>query len=98
MNVTDFIIGLTLVNTIPHFVFGVWKQRMVSGLGLSPTRNLLYGLLNFSISIGLFVHTYGLDGLAGHSMYAGGLFVVVAYFVVGKFLRDRFATPTSPMR
>jgi len=93
MNIIDFIIGLTLVNTIPHFVFGVWRQRMLSGLGISPTRNLLYGLLNFSISIGLFVSTYGLGGFADHGMYVGGLFVVVAYFATGKLLRDRFASP-----
>lgn len=90
MSITDLIIGLTLVNTIPHFIFGVWKQRMLSGLGVSPTRDLLYGLLNFTVSVGLFLSQYGIEGLAEHGMYAGGLFVVVAYLLLGKLLHSRF--------
>jgi len=91
MSITDFIMGLTLVNTIPHFIFGVWQQRMLSGLGLSPARNLLYGLLNFTVSVGLFLSEYGIQGLAEHGMYAGGLFVAVAYLLLGKLLHSRFA-------
>lgn len=90
MSITDFIIGLALVNTTPHFIFGVWQQRMLSGLGVSPTRNLLYGLLNFTVSVGLFLTEYGIQGLVEHGVYAGGLFVVVAYLLLGKLLYSRF--------
>ena len=86
MNWIDFIIGLTLINTIPHFVLGIWKGRVLSGLGFSNTGNILYGLLNFVVSISLFLYQYGLDGLLENGMYAGGLFVVLAYFAVGKLL------------
>jgi hypothetical protein len=29
----DFLIGLTLMNAMPHFVLGVWKGRMLSAFG-----------------------------------------------------------------
>ena len=84
MTIIDFIIGLTLVNTIPHFVLGIWGGRIFSGLGFGNRNNILYGLINFTVSISLFLYTYGFAGLAEHGIYAGGLFVVIAYFAVGK--------------
>lgn len=84
MNFIDFIIGLTLVNTLPHFSLGIWKGRMFSGLGFGNMQNILYGIANFSISIGLFLYHYGWDGLLENGMYLGGLFVAIMYFLVGK--------------
>lgn len=90
MSITDFLIGLTLVNAIPHFVLGVWKGRILSGLGFGPTANILYALFNFAVSITLFTTRYGVAGLADHGIFAGGLFIVVIYFITGKFLYTRF--------
>jgi len=86
----DFIIGLTLVNTIPHFVLGIWKGRMFSGLGFGNKQNIFYGLLNFMISIGLFIFKYGINGLYQNSMYLGALFVIFSYFLVGKICYKYF--------
>jgi len=86
----DFIIGLTLINTIPHFVLGIWKGRMFSGLGFGNTQNILYGILNFLISIGLFIFKYGFDGLIQNSIYLGALFVILCYFLVGKLCYQHF--------
>ncbi|WP_394749918.1 hypothetical protein [Spongiimicrobium salis] len=80
----DFIIGLTLINTIPHFVLGIWKGRMFSGLGFGNRQNILYGLLNLSISLGLFLYTYGWEGLFDQGIYLGALFVIFSYLAVGK--------------
>lgn len=82
--IIDFLIGLTLINTIPHFVLGIWKGRMFSGLGFGNTANILYGILNFLISIGLFLYKYGASGLMENGIYLGALFVLVSYFIVGK--------------
>ncbi|MFY0688229.1 MAG: hypothetical protein JXQ90_13740 [Cyclobacteriaceae bacterium] len=90
MNLLDFIIGLTLVNTLPHFVLGVWKGRILGGLGFGNLQNILYGLLNFTISVGLFIWQYGWDGLMSNNMYQGGLFVAIAYFLVGNFLYKKW--------
>lgn len=90
MNVLDFFIGLTLVNALPHFVLGIWKGRMLSGLGFGDRANIAYGILNFAISVGLFLYGYGIDGLLENGMYVGGLFVVVMYFLLGRGLYVRF--------
>lgn len=82
--IIDFIIGLTLINTIPHFVLGVWKGRMFSGLGFGNTQNILYGIINFAISISLFLYKYGLAGILENGIYLGSLFVLISYFIVGK--------------
>ncbi|WP_271765915.1 hypothetical protein [Aquimarina algiphila] len=86
----DFLIGLTLINTIPHYVLGIWKGRMFSGLGFGNSQNIIYGLLNFSTSIGLFIYKYDFKGLLENGIYLGSVFVVLCYFVVGKLCYKYF--------
>lgn len=83
MNAIDFFIGLTLMNAMPHFVLGVWRGRILSGLGFSPRANLGYSAINFSVASGLFVYEYGVAGLAEHGMFAGALTILVLYFFTG---------------
>jgi len=90
MDFIDFLIGLTLVNTIPHFVLGVWKGRMFSAFGFGNIQNIAYGLLNFVVSTSLFLYKYGFDGLIENGIYLGGLFVIISYFILGKFLYKTF--------
>ncbi len=90
MDIIDFVIGLTLINTIPHFVLGIWKGRMFSGLGFGNTANILYGIINFVISISLFIYKYGIDGLGENGIYLGALFVLISYFIVGKLCYTYF--------
>ncbi len=85
MNIIDFLIGLTLMNAMPHFVLGVWKGRMFSAFGFGETKNILYGLVNFAISVGLFVSRYGLEQLARNGIYAGALVLLLVYFLTGRF-------------
>ena len=86
MDFIDFLIGLTMVNVLPHFTLGIWKGRMFSAFGCGNRQNIAYGILNFIISVSLFHYKYGIDTLFENGMYAGGMFVVVAYFIVGQFL------------
>lgn len=88
--IIDFLIGLTLVNALPHFVLGIWKGRMLSIFGFTPNANLAYGLLNAFISVFLFLYQYGWEGWKQSPMYIGGLFVVVSYLLVGKLTYTHF--------
>lgn len=88
--IVDFLIGLTLINTIPHFVLGIWKGRMFSGLGFGNGANIGYGITNFAISIGLFLYKYGFSGLLENGIYLGALFVIICYFLVGKLCYTSF--------
>ncbi len=85
MDIIDFIIGLTLMNAMPHFVLGIWKGRMLSAFGFGDFQNILYGLLNFVISIGLFLYKYGTEQLFENGIYAGALILLVIYFLTGRF-------------
>jgi len=85
MEPIDFFIGLTLMNAMPHFVLGVWKVRMLSAFGFGNSKNILYGIVNFIISIGLFLYKYGIEQLMGNGIYVGALVLLVIYFLTGWF-------------
>src|SRR6266513_2588181 len=85
MNIIDLLIGLTLMNAMPHFVLGIWKGRMLSAFGFSDTKNILYGLLNCTISLGLFMYQYGPEQLLENGIYTGALLILVIYFLTGRF-------------
>ncbi|MFT5723622.1 MAG: hypothetical protein ACI9JN_000739 [Bacteroidia bacterium] len=90
MNIMDFFIGLTLMNAMPHFILGIWKQPMLSGFGLGNMKNIVWGLTNLVISIGLFLYKYGLEGIKENGIYAGGLLIVVTFVFTSKFWRNRY--------
>lgn len=85
MNIIDFIIGLTLMNAMPHFILGVWKGKMLSGFGVGNTRNIVWGLCNFIVSIALFLYNYGLKGFIENQMYSGATLVLVTFFFTSVF-------------
>ena len=85
MNIIDLLIGLTLMNAMPHFVLGIWKGRMLSAFGFGNTKNILYGLLNFVISLSLFVSRYGIEQLLKNGIYLGALLILIIYFLTGSF-------------
>jgi hypothetical protein len=95
MDIIDFIIGLTLMNAMPHFILGIWKGRMVSGFGFGNLQNILYGLLNFVISIGLFIYKYGTEQLLDNGIYLGALTLLLVYFVSGRLWYNLFDKPKS---
>ena len=85
MDTIDFLIGMTLMNAMPHFVLGIWKARMFSAFGFGDTKNILYGVLNFFASLGLFVYKYGIENIVQNGIYAGALGILVIYFLTGWF-------------
>jgi hypothetical protein len=85
MNIIDLLIGLTLMNAMPHYILGVWKGKMLSGFGTGNTKNIVWGLCNFGLSVGLFIYQYGFDGFVTHQMYTGALIVLVTFFFTSPF-------------
>lgn len=82
----DFLIGVTTVNAIPHFVLGVWKGRILGGLGFGNKANIIYGLLNFCVGISLFIYNYGINAIIQNGIFLGALTVVLSFFIFGRFL------------
>jgi len=90
MTIIDFLIGMTLMNAMPHFVLGTWKVRMFSAFGFGNIKNILYGLLNFLVSISLFLYEYGAEQLKSNGIYAGALAILVIYFLTGWYWYSLF--------
>lgn len=91
MTIIDFLIGLTLMNAMPHFVLGVWGGRILGGFGFGNKQNIAYGLLNFVISVALFIYKYGPEAILENGIYAGALFILVVYFLSSRFLYRLFS-------
>jgi len=85
MNIVDLLIGMTLMNAMPHFVLGIWKGRMLSIFGFGHRQNILYGLLNAAVSVGLFLYQYRAAQLLANGIYAGALLILVIYFLTARF-------------
>ncbi len=85
MNIIDFLIGLTLMNAMPHFVLGVWKGRMFSAFGFGNRKNMLYGATNLVLSLSLFLFRYGPEQLLHNGIYSGALVLLLIYFLTGRF-------------
>lgn len=90
MNLIDFFIGLTLMNAMPHYILGTWKQRIISAFGFGDKQNIAYGLLNFFISISLFIYQYGAGHLLENGIYAGASAILLIYFFTGPLWRRLF--------
>ena len=90
LTLIDFIIGLTLMNAMPHFVLGTFEARMLSGFGFGHRANIAYGLFNFTISIALYIYKYSLAGLLSGGIYLGALVVLSIHFATGKFFFHLF--------
>lgn len=79
MKIIDLLIGITLMNAMPHYVLGVWKAKMLSGFGVGHTKNVIWGLLNAIASISLFVYQYGMRGLVENQIYFGALIILITF-------------------
>jgi hypothetical protein len=90
MTLIDFFIGLTLMNAMPHIILGIWKQPMLSGFGVGNLKNIIWGLTNLAISLGLFLYNFGLDGFRTNGIYVGGLVVLVTFIFTSKFWRNKY--------
>ena len=90
MTFLDFLIGLFLMNAMPHYVLGTWRQRMLSAFGYSDMGNVVYGLLNCGLSLGLFIWAHGVEALFENGIYIGALTVLVCFFVLGTLWRKLF--------
>jgi hypothetical protein len=90
VSIVDFLIGATLMNAMPHFVLGVWKGRMFSAYGFGDTKNILYGLTNYALSLGLFLLSYRPAQLLHHGIYAGAMALLLIYFLTGQFWHRLF--------
>ena len=83
---TDFIIGATLMNAMPHMLVGYGNIRFLGLFGYGNLPNIAYAALSTVLSAGLFTWKYGIEGWTNNTLYFGGLFVLTAYWIFGKWM------------
>lgn len=86
MNVLDFIIGVLVVNAMPHLIFGLTKTHFLGLFGYSSKGNIAYAILQFIVCISLYIYNYGYEKLLDNGILIGALTVLILYFVFGKVL------------
>ncbi len=86
----DFLIGLFLMNAMPHFVIGVANIRFLSLFGFSGTANMCYSALCFAVSLALFHIEYGISDLLQNGIFLGAMTILVIYYFTTKFLYKFF--------
>ena len=86
----DFLMGLTLVNAMPHILFGLLDIRFLSALGFGPRANLMYALLNIAAALVLFHVRYGIATLKDHGLVMGALGVLFFFLFFGKHFHSRY--------
>ena len=91
MTALDLVIGITLMNAMPHFILGTWRQRMINAFGFGDRGNMVYGLLNYAVSLSLFLYLYGWAGLMDNGIYMGASIIVLIYFCTSWFWRRLFS-------
>ena len=58
---------------------------MVSAFGFGDKQNIVYGLLCFAISIGLYIYKYDADHILDNGIYVGAVALLLIYILTGQF-------------
>jgi len=90
MNLIDFIIGVLLVNAMPHFIFGITNTKFLGLFGFNSKGNIAYSALQFAVCLILFHLKYGLSAILENGIFAGGIAVLILFYLFGKYLLTVF--------
>ncbi len=90
MEIIDFIIGVLLVNAMPHFIFGITNTKFLGLFGFSARGNIAYSALQFTACLILFHFKYGLSTILENGIFAGGIMVLILFYLFGKYLLTIF--------
>ncbi|NQT63351.1 MAG: hypothetical protein HQ556_10375 [Candidatus Marinimicrobia bacterium] len=96
LNILDFLIGLFLMNAMPHMIFGIIRLRFLSLFGFSALGNLLYALVNVSIAGNIYHYQYDIMSIKQDGILLGALAMFVIYAITGRFLVGLFQAKHKP--
>ena len=90
MNIVDFIIGVLIVNSLAHYIFGITKTRYLGLFGYSSKGNIAYGVLQFVVAIVLLLINNSFEEILSNGFVVGGLLVLMLFLVFGRFTLKLF--------
>ncbi len=80
----DFIIGVLLMNSLPHFVLGITKTRFLGMFGYKPVANIWYAIVQFILALILFHINHGIETLLENGIVLGAACTGVLFLIFGK--------------
>lgn len=86
----DFLIGILLMNAMPHMIFGLIRLRFLSLFGFSALGNLLYSLVNIGAAGALYHHQYGINAILLDGVTLGALAMLAIYLLTGRIFISIF--------
>jgi hypothetical protein len=84
MNILDFLIGVLLMNSLPHFVLGITKTRFLGMFGYKPNANILYAIVQLVLALVLFHVNHGIETILDNGIVLGAACTGVLFLVFGK--------------
>lgn len=82
--IIDFLIGVLLVNSLPHFVLGMTKTRFLGMFGYKPIANIWYAVMQFILALVLFHIQHGIETILNNGIFLGGATTCLLFLVFGK--------------
>lgn len=82
--ILDFLIGVLLINSLPHFVLGITKTRFLGMFGYKPIANIWYAVIQFILALVLFHIQHGIAAILENGIFLGAACACLLFLVFGK--------------
>lgn len=80
----DFIIGVLLMNSLPHFVLGITKTRFLGMFGYKPAANIWYSIVQLALALVLFHINHGIETILDNGIVLGAACTGILFLLFGK--------------
>jgi len=82
--ILDFLIGVLIMNALPHFVLGITKTRFLGMFGYNPTANIWYATVQFVLALVLFHIQHGIETILKNGIFLGAACTCLLFLIFGK--------------
>lgn len=82
--ILDFLIGVLLINSLPHFVLGITKTRFLGMFGYKPIANIWYAVVQFLLALVLFHIQHGIAAILENGIFLGAACTCLLFLIFGK--------------
>ncbi|WP_341904419.1 hypothetical protein [Fluviicola taffensis] len=82
--ILDFLIGVLIMNALPHFVLGITKTRFLGMFGYKPTANIWYAVVQFVLALVLFHIQHGIETILTNGIFLGAACTCLLFLIFGK--------------
>ncbi|WP_430406953.1 hypothetical protein [Fluviicola sp.] len=82
--ILDFLIGVLIMNALPHFVLGITKTRFLGMFGYKPTANIWYAVVQFVLALVIFHIQHGIETILTNGIFLGAACTCLLFLIFGK--------------